>query len=60
MALRRAVFSSRIRRWLRERKLTTVGESCAAHVAVFPTASGVSPWKVQNRRVGHPSIGLER
>ena len=47
------------RRWLQERKLVVVGKSRAAPPAIFPTASSVVQWKVQNWRVGHPLIGLD-
>ena len=45
--------------WLQERKPVDVGESHAAPTTIFPTASGVSPWKVHNRRVDPPLIGLD-
>ena len=45
---------------MQERKPVVVGESRATLATVFLVASSVVPWKVQNRRVGHPSIGLDR
>ena len=47
------------RRWLRGRKSGVVGESRATLKAAFPIASGVVPWKAQNRMVGHPLIRLD-
>ena len=51
-----------VRLWMQERKLVVVGESRATPATpatVFPAVSGSGPWKVHNRRVGHPSIGLD-
>ena len=47
------------RLWLQERNPVIIGESRAALAAIVPTALGIVPWKVKNRRVGHPLIGLD-